>query len=168
MGNYTEVKLKVPLKSPLQNDIRDIFRDPIACISKKEGVDPELMCYRDEIQKACSNNPWIPSHPLFTNCERWYVLLWEREKDADGYHLSFLEMEGNTYISLYKTLKNYDDEIELFLDWISAFCSLEEGRVYGEYEATDDYQPRMIRIKSGRFVIDDVEPKSDSFSLPQI
>ena len=80
-------------------------------------------------QLVCDNCYYgiaLPEHPLF-KCERWPSIF-----SRSGFlneAPSFIRLPSGYYrITLRSVLKNYDDEIEKFVDWISPFIAGHKDR----------------------------------------
>jgi len=97
----------------------------------------------------------LPDHPFF-KCDGWLQIA-----QGDGYCF-----EGETQSSFYcdnifkeyhltirANLKNYDSEIEKFLDWIAPYGmnKFDFFRGYMRYEDCDD--PTLIYIKDGKVIL---------------
>lgn len=97
-------------------------------------------------------SPYTPDHPLF-DCERWDVLL-----SMDSYHSAYQQNASFVYddcakcyyLSATSSLKNYNDEIDKFLDWITPYVGNEDEFVgYKRYEQDD--HPTLIYWQDGEF-----------------
>jgi len=93
--------------------------------------------------------PTLPDHPLFQT-SRWAVML-----GCDSYYFSadthstlrFDECGDSYYLCIRTNLKNYDNEIEKFVDWISPYIDGFDGDFLGfsRYEQTET--PELIHLK---------------------
>jgi hypothetical protein len=104
MGMYTELVCAFELKENTPNQI----------INTLEYMTGQL----DEIEN-------IPSHELF-KCERWRFMLQSDSYYFDGDTHSTIRKDlfGSWYVTIRCNLKNYDNEIEKFIDWIKPYsCS---------------------------------------------
>lgn len=88
----------------------------------------------------------LPEHPLFRT-ERWDVML-----HMDSYYfdyktthlLKFDDVGVAWSFNVTCNVKNYDGEIEAFVDWIMPYCDKYAGDFlgYSRYEETEE--PRLI------------------------
>ncbi len=134
MGMYTQLHIGTTLKPNLSCDIVDVLNFMVG--DREE--EPEN----------------IPSHDLF-KCDRWQYML-----QCDSYYFDYKTTQlftwdeiGNHYwFNVTCNLKNYTDEIALFLDWIYDY--LDEPHAdnfigYMRYEEDDEptliYKDKMKR-----------------------
>jgi hypothetical protein len=122
MGMYTELNCAVRLK-------KDTPTPVIAVL---------LICW---ITESLRPSP-LPAHPLFnTNCWRFILT-------GSSYYFACCEAQSavwpdeitNQYcVSVRANLKNYDGEIEKFIDWITPHIDAMEGDFvgYSRYEETE-------------------------------
>ena len=120
MGMYTEFLLKAEVKENVSQDIIEILEYLFG-----EGNEPKT----------------FPDHPFF-ECSRWdcvghmssfYHIPWYSSKIDNGNAL------GTYYIFSRSDLKNYEGEIEKFLDWAQPYLKPATGNVLGWtwYEEND-------------------------------
>jgi hypothetical protein len=82
----------------------------------------------------------LPSHEFF-KAERWRVLFrMDSEYFSADTHCSFKNMT----ITVTSNLKNYDSEIEKFLDWVMPYVSNYEGEFLGYRRYEEDNEPTLI------------------------
>lgn len=96
--------------------------------------------------------PRLPDHPLFKT-DRWQIML-----RCDSYYfdedthstLRWDEISEAYYLCIRSNLKNYDDEIEKFIDWIMPHCGKykEDGDFLGFYRYEEDETPTPIYYKT--------------------
>jgi len=113
MGMYTELIFGCGLKKETPKDVIDILK---------------YMC--DENNDKSTEGLVIPNHPLFGDT-RWRIMF-----QCSSYYfganeglskLWYDDISKNWRISTRSNLKNYNDEIELFLDWIKPWISQGSG-----------------------------------------
>lgn len=133
---YTELVLGVDLVRDTPKEVIDILEFMIS----GEFEDPK---------------PIVPDHPLFKT-DRWRTML-----QSDSYYFGEF---GNSLIdaprfkedvyklSIRSNLKNYDSEIELFLNWLSPYIETHGFIGYMRYEEYDN--PWLIY--HGDFEDDDI------------
>ncbi len=125
MGMYTELIFQGETKPNLPTDIQhllDYFFD-----EDGEEIDGEL-----------------PDHPFFA-CPRWCHI----GHMSSYYHIPFalrrsqnhVREDAGKHVFLRCDLKNYENEIELFLDWIGPY--MEEYRGWVWYD--EDMEPTIIK-----------------------
>ena len=119
MGMYTEINIGVKLyKKAIKDGVVDIL---------------EYMTDWDNT-KAIE----LPNHPLFET-PRWDIML----KCGSAYFMgqpdskvirSKYDPDEDIWLNVRSNLKNYDYEIELFLDWIQPYIKYDEFIGYMRYE----------------------------------
>lgn len=126
MGIYTELVLKITL--PEKNEIKDVL----------DFMFDGTKDYNDELLNK-------PDHPFF-KCTRWRHL-----SESSSYYLdhpkpviSYFSDFGTTYLFLRVDLKNYDDEIDQFIDFIKPHLEIPKGKTLGWVWYEEDDNPNMI------------------------
>lgn len=91
-----------------------------------------------------------PDHPLFKT-DRWGILLRCDSAYFAGDTNSYitredfdLELKYSPYLTIRSNLKNYDLEIELFLDWISQYVRYPTGECAGYFRCEECSEPTLI------------------------
>jgi len=128
MGMYTEFHFNVNLNKDVPQEVVDV----LAYMVREDYTTPR---------------PPTPEHKLFKT-HRWEVMLLMDSYyfAADTYStLRSDDIGGDLYLCIRCNLKNYDQEIELFVDWIRPYIHAEEGDFLGfsRYEESED--PELIR-----------------------
>ena len=124
MGMYTELNIGVDLASDTPENV-------IAILKYMTGDETQL-------------NFTTPNHPLFTT-EGWEIMLCCRSFYFAGVERSFIEKDsilGQWKLSVRCSLKNYDSEIQKFMDFIQPYLDTYGFLGYMRYEE-DDY-PTLI------------------------
>ena len=118
MGMYTELTLKVDLNEGLPEDVNRILR--FLFDNSFDEDDDEMVTGKDFIKKYGE----LPDHEFFKS-ERWSSV----GSCNSFYHVpeTFNHYRRNSLFSR-SDLKNYDCEIEKFLDWLLPYISKEENR----------------------------------------
>ena len=81
-----------------------------------------------------------PNHPLFET-DRWRMLFTSDSYYFDGITNSVLDYDGIAeayYLTVHSNLKNYDDEINKFLDFIRPYLDTKGFLGYYRYEEDED------------------------------
>lgn len=130
MGMYTEFHFNVELKKDVPQEVVEVLKFMLGDIV----VEPKL-----------------PTHPLFET-DRWRVMLGMDSYcfHADTHSTLRLEDIGNCYyLCIRCNLKNYNDEIEKFISWITPYLEQFPGDFLGfsRYEETE--QPTLIFMEDG-------------------
>lgn len=132
MGMYTELVCAFELDSQLPQQVINILSYMVG------ETDDDIL---DEYG--------IPDHPLFKT-NRWDFML-----TSDSYYFDGVTNSGLTidylikdkpmyYLSIRCNLKNYDDEIEKFIDWIKPYIHTKGFIGYKRYE--EDEHPELIYV----------------------
>lgn len=129
MGMYTEIHFNSELKPNLPQNVVDVLQ------------------YMIDQNK---NEPALPDHEFF-KCERWTILFTcdSYYFDADTYStLRFDDISNAYYLCVRANLKNYDNEIQKFIDWIMPYLAKYEGEFLGFYRYEESEQPTLIYAKA--------------------
>ena len=92
----------------------------------------------------------LPDHKLFTNDTNWRYML-----QTDSYYfdadtqstLRFDNISNTHHLCIRANFKNYDNEIELFLDWIMPYLGKIKGDFLGFFRYEEDETPTLIFMK---------------------
>lgn len=119
MGMYTEFHFNTELKRDIPDEIRAVL--------------DYMVGNRDD-------EPATPEHPLFCTT-RWRMMLRSGSYyfDADTHSTLRDDEQGGSYLCIRCNLKNHDDEIEKFCDWVRPYIDKCDGDFLGfsRYEATE-------------------------------
>jgi len=139
MGMYTELNFNSELKKDTPENIITILK----CM-----IDGSF--YEDE----------LPDHNFFKT-NRWDWML-----QSDSYYFDakteskLVKEEGKIYLRIQCNLKNYDREIEEFLDWIMPYCDKEVGDYLGHSRYEESEEPTLIyKEKDKTYTKKDLKPK---------
>ena len=130
MGMYTELMLGVELKTETPEIVINILKG-------MSGKDEDI------IEEMVKNNI-LPTHTLFKTA-RWTWML-----RSDSYYFDTLptvqfeydEICNAYYLTVITNLKNYNNEIEHFIDWITPYVATKGFAGYKRYE--EDEHPTLI------------------------
>jgi len=87
-------------------------------------------------------------HPLFENTDRWRSMLnsgsyyFDGQTDSKLFRDDLYENKPMYFLNVRCNLKNYCDEIKLFLDWLCPYIKTEGFLGYTRYE--EKYNPTLI------------------------
>ena len=87
-------------------------------------------------------------HPLFGKEKRWEYMLrcgsyyFDGQPDSKLYRDDLYENDPMYFLNVRCNLKNYEDEIKLFLDWLCPYINTEGFLGYTRYE--EAYNPTLI------------------------
>ena len=125
MGMYTELHFNAELRRDTPPEVLEVLR---------------FMLGEVEAQ------PQLPDHALFSaprwrmvfRCDSYYF-------DADTHStLRFDDISCSHYLCIRANLKNYDDEIDKFVDWITPYLDKREGDFLGFKRYEEDEDPTLI------------------------
>jgi hypothetical protein len=128
MGMYTEFHFNSELKKDTPNNVIEILRYMIGSSPKPER---------------------LPEHELFFT-ERWWYMLVSTSTYFDAETISTLKFDnviGSYFLCIRCNLKNYDQEIQHFIDWIDPYLDKYEGNFLGFYRYEEDEEPTLIYKK---------------------
>ena len=116
---------------------------------KKDTSEEVIETLRYMADRSLEKPEELPLHPFF-ECSRWDMLF-----AMDSYYFdykthcdfSFDDIGDAWYLSVTSNLKNYSNEIELFVDWITPYLEKYDGDFlgYSRYEETEE--PEIIYYK---------------------
>ena len=121
MGMYTELNIGVNLVPDTPENIINILNYMLSC--SNDVIEPETT-----------------DHPLFST-ERWSYMLVCDSYYFDGRTDSSMvrdDISGEYELNVRCNVKNYNDEIELFLDFIQPYLETNGFLGYTRYEEFDD------------------------------
>lgn len=138
MGHYTNLHLRFRLKPDLDMMVKTLLEKIYVHVDKPDNVfwgDTST----DESKQTYLNNLGM-SHKFF-NCQRWLHCL---TSDMDD-HTSSLVWSNFSYVLTINTeFKNYHNEIELFLDWISPrILNRKKRKHLGWWQPCCDHRERI-------------------------
>ena len=113
----------------------------------------------------------LPKHPLFGNtrwrhmlrCDSYYF-------DADTHStLRYDDIASAWYLCVRSNLKNYDSEIQKFVNWVTPYLDKEDGEFLGFYRYEENVQPTLLfhnkpAIHTSEFISDEGD-RLDTCSL---
>jgi len=131
MGMYTELHFNAELKEDTPEEVIALLRFMLGDI--EEQMDPS------------------PEH-LFFKTTRWNWML-----KCDSYYfaadthstLRYDDIGRCRYLCIRCNLKNYDDEIEHFLDWIMPYIDASPGDFLGFHRYEENEEPTVIYLPGG-------------------
>ena len=126
MGMYTELHFNAELKQDTPEEVIAILDGMVSAKEHTSGT--------------------LPSHPLF-DTPRWeYMLRCDSYYfDADTHStLRYDDITKSYYLCIRCNLKNYDGEIEKFIDWIKPYCDKYPGDFLGFYRYEETETPTLV------------------------
>ena len=127
MGMYTELVLKCQIKEDAPADVKSVIA--------------HMFCGDDAPEK-------LPDHPFF-GLTRWYFI----GSCSSFYHhpevvnsCPKFDYTKSQYIFSRSDIKNYDGEIESFIDWLKPYIDAPEGQCIGWLWYEEEQQPTLIII----------------------
>ena len=91
----------------------------------------------------------IPGHALFRTIRWPYMLCCASYYFAAQTHSEvYRDPLGLLYLCIRCNLKNYDNEIELFLDWIDQYIDAQKGEFLGFKRYEEENEPTLIYKKA--------------------
>lgn len=125
MGMYTELVLNLTVKASIPADALTVLRH---------------LANGDEAPVA------LPDHPFF-RCDRWSMVMRCSSHYFIPFALSRLESPEyvkDHYLSTRSDLKNYSDEIDLFVDWLAPYMDALPGSFLGYKRYEEDDDPTLL------------------------
>lgn len=128
MGYYTEFKFKAKLRNDTPDEVISLLKRVL--IDGDLGIGDKVVFFHEDVFK-----PDI-DHEFF-KCTRWEALFLSKNWDE--------EMQGGKMyfnkcwvIDIHTEFKNYDNEIDKFIDWISPFVAGRKKKQYVGYYRGED------------------------------
>jgi hypothetical protein len=135
MGHYTRMKFDAVLSGDTPQPVIDLLLGA----TRYSWPSPES----------------LPAHPLFGK-GHWKEVLrgnaTSKWPEADGELRIDVNDDGSLRLAFHTSLKNYDDEIHAFCDWIAPYLVDEPGTVVGEFESDSwewDALPTLLIAQRG-------------------
>lgn len=125
MGMYTELHFNSELKKNVSQNIINVLQFMIDNEDKPQS---------------------LPDHPLFST-SRWYSMLRTDSYyfDADTHStLRFDSISESYFLCIRCNLKNYNREIQKFVDWIMPYLAKHNNDFLGFYRYEEDETPTLI------------------------
>lgn len=135
MGHYTELKFKAKLKQDTPGNVVNILKRVINERDLGLGHDKVLFTSEDVFKPELD-------HPFF-KCERWYMLLLSTNWDDKMQGGKFYEENDRWVLDLHTEFKNYDSEIDHFLEWIKPFIVGRKKKQYIGYWRSEDMDSQI-------------------------
>jgi len=121
MGYYTELVLKANVKRELPANVESVLRQLF-----NDG--PEIVTED------------LPNHQFF-RCQRWSLI----GASNSFYHVPWTSSKyQGRYIFSRSDMKNYENEIEKFIDWLSPYLDEMDGKCIGWIFGEDDDKPKLL------------------------
>ena len=134
MGHYTEFKFKGKLKKDTPAEVTKFLHRIF--IERDLGLPRNAMLFH-------SKDVFKPDfdHPFF-KCERWYQCFLGTNFNGENMEERTMKYNthGNSIILIHSEFKNYDDEIEHFLDWIKPFLAGRKKRQYLGWKEGENWE----------------------------
>jgi hypothetical protein len=98
----------------------------------------------------------VPDHPLF-KCRRWLQVFKGCAWEVLGHTFTKFSADedfGGWNLTIRSVLKNYDLEINRFLEWIHPWVDSIEGKFHGYSMYEEEVEPRLIFYGKNEFKAD--------------
>ena len=137
MGMYTEINVCFDLCQDVPKEIVDILH----CLI--DGDDEPSV---------------LPQHDFF-KCDRWNIVACCDSGYFGGSSNSKIisNTSGTWLVNIRANLKNYDSEIEKFLDWLTPYVETHGFIGYTRYEECEN--PKLVYIENGKVILKNVNVK---------
>jgi len=128
MGYYTELRFKAKLKHDTPENVINFLK---RVIKEHDLGHVKTIFNTEDVFKPEFDHP-------FFKCDRWYMLFISTNWDNEMQGGMFYENNNRWVIDLHTEFKNYDNEIDLFLDWIKPFIIGRKKKQYVGYKRGED------------------------------
>lgn len=129
MGMYTELHFNSELKKDVPSEVVEILKYMVGDLEEEPSK--------------------LPDHDLFKDT-RWRFMLRTDSYyfDADTHSTLRYDSIGESYYLCIRTnLKNYDSEIEHFIDWVMPYLNKYDKKFLGFYRYEENEKPTLIYYK---------------------
>ncbi len=131
MGYYTELKVVFWLKKDTPKQVIDLLKRVI--IDQDLGHDKTLFGSEDVFKPDIDHS--------FSKCNNWYMLFLGTNFDDDkGREMH--EVSGRWLVKIHSDFKNYGNEIDEFIDWISPYIAGRKKKQFIGYWK-GEYSPQI-------------------------
>lgn len=125
MGTYTEFKCKFRLKKDTPEEIISFLQKTI--VERDIGIGDKVLIIHGDVPRPTLNHE-------FFDCGNWYMLFHSNNFSPEEFPGSkFYEGNGYPIIEIHTEFKNYDSEIDKFIDWISPYIVGRKKKQYLGY-----------------------------------
>ena len=125
MGMYTELVLKCEVRGDAPIEVMEVIGNLFG-----QQQEPES----------------LPNHEFF-KCQRWDFI--GKHDSTSTMKVRPWSLRGDLEIFSYSSLKNYDSEIEKFIDWITPYLCYSHKKCIGWSWYEEEDKPKLIIIKAG-------------------
>ncbi|NHR04381.1 hypothetical protein HA052_04145 [Chromobacterium haemolyticum] len=141
MGDYTRIKFRAKLREDTPANVLAVF--DAASRGEADNLEslPDADFFKDERWTMVFNG----ASAYFQTPEKCQVAV----------------EDGLASVSFHSSVKNYDDVIEKFFDWISPYLAETPGGILGEYEWTSDQPETVIVGADGKITRQKRQPELD-------
>lgn len=129
MGDYTRFFISFRLKPSVPEEVLNILQA------------------RGELEPGAQ----IPDHPFF-KCKRWRFLFCGNSSYHPGIAGTEFMFREEWEVTIHSNFKNYDQEIEKFVEWIMPYIDSNPWRVLGFKDADADPDSHHMLFGNGEWV----------------
>lgn len=131
-----------------------MYTEVYICSKLTKDVPMDILKYlfTDNFKLPIPEDLKLPDHPFF-KVERWFQI----GHCCSYYHipyptsdLRFDETSKNWYLVSRSDIKNYDNQIELFFDWVMPYLDKCEGEFIG-YSRYEEFDEPKLYFKKGTY-----------------
>lgn len=123
MGMYTEILVKAKVKEDIPSKVYEVLNYLFNDVNNEMSMPEEL-----------------PEHEFFNTpkwgqiggCDSYYHIPWTGSQFSDN------------YIFFHSYLKNYNEEIPLFFDWVDPYLEVREDECIGYYWHEEAEEPALV------------------------
>lgn len=136
MGYYTQFKVSIKLR----------YDTPEVVISMINKIVNNCDIGLPEGTVLYSAGQEIPPEKIdheFFKCTRW-ASLFLSVYDHEGPPNSFKKINNTWTLQLHSDFKNYDSEIEQFINWISPYIKVRKKKIYIGWSKGEDWESQQI------------------------
>lgn len=130
MGHYTRFNCNITLKKDTPELIIDFFKRVL--IDRDLGHNKVMFSSEDVFKPEFEHE--------FFKCDRWYMMLLSNNWDNTIRGSKIYFKNNYWHIGIDSEFKNYDNEIDKFIDWITPYIVGRKKKQYLGY-----YKPESIR-----------------------
>ncbi len=138
MGHYTEFSFQANLRKDTPSEVINLLNRVVN--ERDLGHDKVLFKTSDVFKPEFDH--------VFFKCDRWYMLFLSTN-GCEGMKTTFSKVKNYYELSIHSEFKNYDDEVDYFMDWIKPFIVGRKKKQYVGYWKSES-SPTEINLYINR------------------
>ena len=135
MGMYTEFHFNAEIKGDCMQEVLDMLTFLVS--GEPKSHEKALDDYRERISAQPHEFFETGRWPFMLKCDSYYFA-------ADTYSTFRKDWQGDYYLCIRCNVKNYDNEIEKFIDWVKPYIAGNSDDFLGFYRYESNRKPTLV------------------------